>query len=95
MPPEEYYNNIDKNIKDLEIQKNAIVDIVKKHEKNINDIDKKIKNLTKLFPRCYSCGKHFHPKQLTIATQDDVDERVDRNDGYFGPEVGEYYCGWC
>jgi predicted patatin/cPLA2 family phospholipase len=89
------FDNIDKEIKEFENKKNVILDIVKEYQKNIDDIDKKIKNLYKLFPRCYSCGKHFHPKKMTIATQEDVNERVDRNDGYYGPEVGEYYCGWC
>jgi len=89
------FDNIDEEIKELENKKNGILGIVKEHQKNIDDIDKKIKNLYKLFPCCYSCRKHFHPKKMTIATQEDVNERVDRNDGYFGPEVGEYYCGWC
>ena len=93
MTTEKSYDDIKKEIKDLEKKQKVIVDFVKEHRKNIDDIEKQIKNLTKLYPRYYSCGKHFHPKQMIIAMQEDIDEYVDQNEGYCGPEFGEYYCG--
>ena len=89
------YDNIAAEIQALEDKKKLILDSIQEQEEHIVDIDIKVKTLIKKFPCCYSCGKRFHPKQMTIATQDDVDEYVDKNEGYCGPEVGEYYCGWC
>ena len=89
----EELNNIYKEIKDFEKDKQQILCIMRKNETKIFDIDTKIKSLTKKFPTCYSCGKHYHPKNMTIATQEDIDEYYDKKEGYCGPEIGEYYCG--
>ena len=89
----EELNNIYKEIKDLEKDKQQILCILRMNEKKIFNIDTKIKSLTKKFPTCYSCGKHYHPKNMNIATQEDIDDYFDKNEGYCGPEIGEYYCG--
>jgi predicted patatin/cPLA2 family phospholipase len=86
-------NNIYEEIKDLQNEKQSIFEIIKENEEKVFIIEQKIKKLTNLFPSCYSCGKHYHPKNMIIATQEDVDEYYDKNEGYYGPEIGEYYCG--
>lgn len=88
-------DNVLKQIKELEKERQVFVNIKKEQDKLIDDIDKKIKILTKKYPSCCSCGKRYHPKQMIIATEEDVSDHTDRNEGYSGPEVGEYYCGWC
>lgn len=60
---------------------------------DIKDNQQLIKELLKNFPTCYSCGKHINPKYLEIATQEDVDNYIEQNEGYNGPKIGEYYCG--
>ncbi len=60
---------------------------------DIRENQELIKELLKNFPSCYSCGKHMNPKYLYIATQEDIDNYIDQNDGLNGPEIGEYYCG--
>ena len=37
----------------------------------------------------------YHPKDLIKATQQDVDDYFDKNEGYTQLEVGENYCGGC
>jgi RNA polymerase-binding transcription factor DksA len=91
----EELNNIYDEIKDLEKEKQIVLNFLRENEKKIDDINKKIRILTKKFPTCYSCGKHYHPKNMTIATQEDLDDYYDKNEGYCGPEIGEYYCGCC
>ena len=59
----------------------------------IDNFEKEIKNVLKKFPKCYSCDKNKDPKFMFIATQEDLDNYKDMNDGYNGPEIGEYYCG--
>ena len=86
----ENLNDIYKEIKDLQNEKQSIFEIIKE---KVYVIEQKIKKLTKIFPSCYSCGKHYHPKNMTIATQEDIDEYYDKKEGYCGPEIGEYYCG--
>ena len=90
----EELNNIYDEIKDLEKEKQIALNLLRENEKKIDDINKKIKILSINFPSCYSCGKHYHPKNMTIATQEDIDDYYDKNEGYCGPEIGEYYCGY-
>lgn len=86
-------NNIYDEIKDLQKEKENILNVLRVNEKKLDIINKKIKSLTQNFPACYSCGKHYHPKNMTIAKQEDIDDYYDKNEGYCGPEIGEYYCG--
>jgi glycyl-tRNA synthetase (class II) len=65
-----------------------------KIQRKLCDVDVKIRHfLQKYGVQCSSCGRHFLTKDVWIATQRDVDEYTDMNDGYAGPTVGEYYCG--
>lgn len=89
----EHLDNIYTQIKGLEEEKKNILDIIKEYEKKLYKINYNIKSLTQEFPRCYSCLKNNHPKNMVIATQEDIDDYYDRNEGYSGPEIGEYYCG--
>lgn len=89
----EHLDNIYTEIKDLEEEKKNILDIIREYEKKLYKINDNIKSLTQKFPSCYSCGKKYHPKNMVIATQEDIDDYYDRNEGYSGPEIGEYYCG--
>jgi recombinational DNA repair protein RecR len=79
----------------LEKEKQIALNLLRENEKKIDDINKKINILSRKFPSCYSCGKYYHPKNMTIATQEDIDDYCDKNEGYCGPEIGEYYCGCC
>ena len=87
------YDNIFKEIGILQNEQRIILFRLRRYEEDINTIDKKIEDLMKKFPSCYSCGRYRHPKNMIIATQEDVDDYYDKNDGYNGPEVGKYYCG--
>lgn len=87
------YNNIRNQIKDKYKQKSLIIQKIKELETECDKIDKEIALLSSKYPKCYSCGKHQDPKFMDKATQDDIDNYVDSNEGYFGPEINEYYCG--
>ena len=89
-----------KNYKDIEYQINELLDKeqmllvdLKNVEINLYNVKHKIREIMKKFPSCHSCGTHQNPKNMIIATQQDVDKYYDQNDGYCGPEIGEYYCG--
>lgn len=87
------FNDIYREIKELRDEKQTILEIINENEKKVYLIDQKIKKLTELFPSCHSCGKKYPPKNMTIATQEDIDEYYDQNEGFSGPEIGQYYCG--
>ena len=89
----EHFDKIYTEIKDLEEEKKNILNIIKEHEKVYFILNNKIKSLIREFPTCYSCYKHYHPKSMVIATQEDIEEYYNKNEGYSGPEIGEYYCG--
>lgn len=59
----------------------------------IDEVESKIENIYKNFPKCYSCDKNQDPKFMFIAVQEDLDNYKDSNEGYNEPEIGEYYCG--
>ena len=80
----------------FELIRNEIKQLRKEEKilfENLNNVQMNIKNLYKKFPSCFSCGRRTDPKQMLIATQEDVDDYFDKNEGYCGPEIGEYYCG--
>ena len=77
---------IRKEIKELKDDENKLFE-------NLKFVQAKIKNLYKKFPRCSSCGRNTDPIYMTIATQEDIDDYFDRDEGYSGPDIGEYYCG--
>lgn len=79
-------NNIYDEIKDLHKEKENVLNVLRVNEKKLDIINKKIRSLTQKFPACYSCGKHNHPKNMTIAKQEDIDYYYDKNEGYCGPE---------
>ena len=87
------YDNIYKEISILRNEQRVVMDRIKKYEEDINTIDRKIEDLMKKFPSCYSCGRCRYPKNMIIATQEDLDNYYDQNEGFSGPEIGEYYCG--
>ena len=87
------YDDISSQISDLEKDKRTCHKVKKQQDKLIHDIDNRIKLLTKQYPRCSSCGHHFHPSLMMRATQEDVDYYNDQIEGYGGPVVNEYYCG--
>ena len=93
MTTEKNYETIYKEIENLENEKKESLNLLKKIEQDITNTDIKIRKLMTKFPNCYSCGNYRYPKNMIIATQDDINEYYDQNEGYNGPEVGEYYCG--
>ena len=87
------YTKVALEIKDLfKIQDELRLNL-KQVKLDLYNNQKKIDNVMKKFPRCYSCGKNRDPKNMVIAQQEDIDDYFDRNEGYCGPEIGEYYCG--
>jgi chromosome segregation ATPase len=89
------FDAIDAEIKQLENEKQKILLRIKENEEEFNSLQQKIKQLKLKFPTCYSCWNHYHPKDLIKATQQDVDDYFDKNQGYTQLEVGENYCGGC
>jgi len=89
----ESYDIINAEIKELESEKRKILLLIKHNEEQFNTLSQKIKNLKLKFPTCYSCGNHYHPKEMYISTQEDVDNFYDKHEGYTKLEVGEFYCG--
>jgi predicted Zn-ribbon and HTH transcriptional regulator len=89
------------------MDKNEILSIIEKLNKNISALEKQVSNLQSVIrqyqkekknfmnhlPVCTSCGKNFFLKDLRIATQLDVDEYDSDHEGYAGPTIGELYCG--
>ena len=87
------YNNIRNQIKDKHKQNSVILQKIKKLRTEYDKINKEIALLSSKYPKCYSCGKHQDPTLMIKATQHDIDNYVDNNEGYCGPEINEYYCG--
>ena len=73
-------------------------DLIEKTRKEIKElltlsiVRNRIDKLYENFPKCYSCGKNQDPRNMIIATKEDIDNYICSNEGYCGPEVGEYYC---
>lgn len=86
-------DDIHAQVADLNKEQAVLSKQIKALRKKSDDIEDRIKSLTLKYPTCYSCGNHYHPKYMVIATQEDVNEYTDNNEGYCGPETGEYYCG--
>lgn len=63
-------------------------------QRELCEVEMEIRHfLQKYGVTCSSCGRSFLQKDVWIATQHDIDEYRDMNDGYAGPTIGEYYCG--
>jgi septation ring formation regulator EzrA len=81
-----------KQIKELRQQEQLLYKNIDNINTTINTIQNKINKLYEKFTKCYSCGRNKDPENMIIATKEDVDNYHDKNDGFCGPEIGEYYC---
>ena len=81
-----------KEIKELREQEEFLCKYISNKQITLNIIRSKIDKLYENFPKCYSCGKNQDPRNMIIATKEDIDNYICSNEGYCGPEVGEYYC---
>ena len=89
----EKYKSILDELAILYDKQDGLTDNLKNMYSEIQNNQKKIKHLLKKLPICYSCMKNINPKYMNIATQKDLDNYKDQEEGYRGPKIGEYYCG--
>ena len=87
------YEKIEDEIKKLYDKNTELLKRIKEIQKEYDNNYRHIERIMKGYPKCYSCSRNVNPKYMEIATQEDIDNYVDSNDGYIGPEIGEYYCG--
>lgn len=87
------YKNISKKIEELHKQNSLINKNIIELQEKLKENYQKIKEISKNFPKCYSCGHHQDPKNMFIASEKDVENYIDQNEGYSGPRLNEYYCG--
>ena len=59
----------------------------------IKKINNQMKEILKTEPTCCVCGRHTLKEDMTIVTQDILNDYEDQNEGYGIPSLGEYYCG--
>ena len=81
-----------KEIKELLRQEKIISENIILMQRTLSIVRNRIDKLYENFPKCYSCGKNQDPRNMIIATKEDIDNYICSNEGYCGPEVGEYYC---
>ena len=86
------FEKVRKEIRDLVDDEQKLRENLKEIETNLWKVQNDIKKLQHLFPSCHSCGRHQDPKHMIIASKEDVDMYYDKNEGFCGPEIGEYYC---
>lgn len=91
----DFGENMDKEIEKLRNERkqinNEYRNCMKIYGDKIEKINNKIKELMKNAPKCYSCGRNSF--DCWKAEKEDIDNYIDQNEGYSGPEIGEYYCG--
>lgn len=85
------YNIIRSQIKEKHRQNSLILQKIKEFENEFHKINKEIKLLINKFPKCYLCGKNQDPKYMEKATHYDIDNYIDKNEGYSVPELNEFY----
>jgi hypothetical protein len=66
---------------------------IKNLTNQIKQINDQMKEILKTEPTCCVCGRHRLKEDMTIVTQDILNDYLDQNEGYDIPSLGEYYCG--
>ena len=87
------YYEIEKEAKNILYKNNNILNQIKELEKEYNNNIKKLDIIFNKYPKCHSCHKNKNPKYMWIASEDDIKNYIDQNEGYNGPIINEYYCG--
>lgn len=87
------YNNIRNQINQEFERSSIILQRINELQTEYNKINKEIALLVSNYPKCYSCGKHQDPKYMVKATQEDINNYIDKKEGYCCPKINEYYCG--
>ncbi|NBV29168.1 hypothetical protein EBS02_09180, partial [bacterium] len=75
-------------------ERKKIYDEVQQLMKKIQHLEKQIEDLKKLhLPVCSSCHQYKFPSSVWKASEEDIRDYIDQNEGYSGPIWNEWYCG--
>ena len=80
-------------LKQLRMEEKELEEQQRTINRKLDNIRNRITDCEYQFPMCESCGKPSDPEHMVIATEEDVANWEDANEGFSNPIIGEYYCG--